>query len=154
MYTPSGRPTWVCLLSEQIWITLLAYQWSHCSGWVPSEWESKTADKIKITIIDNPQLQSLLNLKPLLAAVWTLILTAPIHQASDVMVNFSKSVLIKKQTHVGRPEDEYNFSIFFLIFLGELFLYAPVHCRLLLSGHFWWVSKVPYERVDGSAFLE
>ncbi len=40
-----------------------------------------------------------------LSAVWTLILTAPIHcrgsiDPSDVMLNFSKSDLMKKQTHV------------------------------------------------------
>ncbi len=41
-----------------------------------------------------------------LSAVWTLILTAPIHCRGSigeqviVMLNFSKSVLMKKQTHL------------------------------------------------------
>ncbi len=48
-----------------------------------------------------------------LSAVWTLILTAPIHcrwsiVESDVTLHFSKYVLMKKQTHLhlGWPEDE------------------------------------------------
>ncbi len=61
-----------------------------------------------------------------LSAVWTLILTAPIHCrrsiGEQVMLNFSKSVLIKKQTHLhlGCPEGEYIFNK--LKYLGELFL--------------------------------
>ncbi len=39
-----------------------------------------------------------------LSAVWTLILTAPIHCrgsiGEQVILNFSKSVLMKKQTHL------------------------------------------------------
>ncbi len=44
------------------------------------------------------------------SAVWTLILTAPIHcrgSIGDLMLNFSKSVLSKKQTYLGWPEAEY-----------------------------------------------
>ncbi len=51
-----------------------------------------------------------------LSAVWTLILTAPIHCRGSmgeevIMLNFSKSALMKKQTHLhlGWPEDEYIF---------------------------------------------
>ncbi len=50
-----------------------------------------------------------------LSAVWTLILTAPIHCrgsiAKDLILNFSKSVLMKKQTHqhLGWPEGEGDF---------------------------------------------
>ncbi len=53
-----------------------------------------------------------------LSALWTLILMAPIH----LFTNFSKSVLMKKQTHLhlGSPDGEYIFSQ--LSFLGELFL--------------------------------
>jgi len=66
-----------------------------------------------------------------LSAVWTLILTAPIHcrasiGESDVMLNFSKYVLMKKQTHLhlGWPEDECISSTF--SFLGELlFFFNP-----------------------------
>ncbi len=35
-----------------------------------------------------------------LSTVWTLILTAPIHCNAVLMLNFSKSVLMKKQTHL------------------------------------------------------
>ncbi len=51
-----------------------------------------------------------------LSAVWTLILTAPIHCRASigetVMLHFSKSVPIKKQTHLHLvwPEDEEMFS--------------------------------------------
>ncbi len=49
-----------------------------------------------------------------LSAVWTVILTAPIHcrRTRDVMLNFSRSVLKKKQSHLhfGWPEVEYIFS--------------------------------------------
>ncbi len=51
-----------------------------------------------------------------LSAVWTLILTAPIHcrvsNGEEVMLNFSKSVLMKKQTHLhlGWPESEQIFE--------------------------------------------
>ncbi len=58
-----------------------------------------------------------------LSAVWTLIVTAPIRcRGSIVMLNFTKSVLMKKQTHLhlGWPAGEYVFSIY--IFWGELFL--------------------------------
>ncbi len=57
-----------------------------------------------------------------LSAVWTLILTAPIHcrgsTGEQVMLNFSKSDVMKKQTHLHFrwPEGEYIF------FFGELFL--------------------------------
>ncbi len=58
-----------------------------------------------------------------------LILTAPIHSlqriywsASDVMLNFSKSAPMKKETPppLGRPESKYIFSTF--SFLSKLFL--------------------------------
>ncbi len=64
----------------------------------------------------------------LLSAVWTLILTAPIHcrgsigeQVLEYYVHFSQSVPMKKQTHLhlGYAEGEYIFSKF--SFLGELF---------------------------------
>ncbi len=52
-----------------------------------------------------------------LSAVWTLILTAPIRCNGSisehyVMLNFSKSVLMRKQTHLqlGWPECEYILS--------------------------------------------
>ncbi len=48
-----------------------------------------------------------------LSAVWTLILMAPIHCRGSmgeevIMLNFSKSALMKKQTHLHLrwPEDE------------------------------------------------
>ncbi len=54
----------------------------------------------------------------ILSAVCTLILTAPIHcrvnwWESDVMQNFSKSILMNKQTHLylgSWPEGEYIFQ--------------------------------------------
>ncbi len=59
-----------------------------------------------------------------LSAVWTLILTAPIHcRASitkQVMLHFSKSVPMKKQTHLLWPEGKETLSE--LSFLGELFI--------------------------------
>ncbi len=61
-----------------------------------------------------------------LSAVWTLILTAPIHCrgsiGEQVMLNFFKSVPMKKQTHqhLRCPEGEYIFNKF--LFLGHLFL--------------------------------
>ncbi len=62
-----------------------------------------------------------------LSAVWTLILTAPIHCRASIaeqveMLHFSRSVRMKKQTHLhlGWSEGEYIFSIF--SFSGELFL--------------------------------
>ncbi len=47
-----------------------------------------------------------------LSAVWTLIVTAPIHcRGFIVMLNFSKYVLMKKQTHLHLgPAGEYVFS--------------------------------------------
>ncbi len=60
-----------------------------------------------------------------LSSVWTLFLMAPIHcWASDVLLNLSKSIQIKKQTHlyIGWPEGEYIFSKF--SFFGELFLWG------------------------------
>ncbi len=52
-----------------------------------------------------------------LSAVWTLILTAPIHcrwSTGDLMIHFSKSVLIKTQAHLHLrwPECEYFQQIF------------------------------------------
>ncbi len=63
-----------------------------------------------------------------LSAVWTLILTAPIHCrasiAEAVMCCYISPNLMTKQTHLhlGLPEDEYIFSNF--SFLGEVFLEA------------------------------
>ncbi len=60
----------------------------------------------------------------LLSAVWTLILTAPIHCrasiAEEVMECYISTNLMKKQTHLhlGWPEGEDIFSKF--SFLGEL----------------------------------
>ncbi len=53
-----------------------------------------------------------------LSAVWALILTAPIHCrgsiGEQVMLHFSKSVLMKKQIHLhlGWPQGEYIFVIY------------------------------------------
>ncbi len=53
-----------------------------------------------------------------LSAVWTLILMAPIHCigsiAEQVMLNFSKSVLMKKQTHLHLKVSQFLTNIFFL----------------------------------------
>ncbi len=50
---------------------------------------------------------------------------------SNVMLHFSKSVPMKKQTHLhlGWPEEEYIFSKF--SFLGELLLWIDCHVRNL-----------------------
>ncbi len=72
---------------------------------------------------------------------WTLILTAPIHcrgsnrWASDVMCNFSKSVLMKKQTHLHLewPEDE---SIPFKFHLKHF------NCSILFI--FWWTIPLTF----------
>ncbi len=61
-----------------------------------------------------------------LSAVWTLILTAPIHCRASidekVMQCYISPNLMKKQTHLhlGWPEGEHIFSSF--KFLGELYL--------------------------------
>ncbi len=68
-----------------------------------------------------------------LSAVWTLILTAPIHcrgyigeQVMLNLLNLSKSVQMKKliHLHLGWFEGEhiFNKSFRFYIFFGELFL--------------------------------
>ncbi len=62
-----------------------------------------------------------------LSAVWTLILTAPIHCrgsiAEEVMECYIYPNLMKKHTHLhlGWPEGEHIFSQIFFTFLGELF---------------------------------
>ncbi len=62
-----------------------------------------------------------------LSAVWTLILTAPIHRrgsmGEQVMQYYISQNLMKKQTHlhIGWPESEDILSKF--SFLGELFLF-------------------------------
>ncbi len=59
-----------------------------------------------------------------LSAVWTLILTAPIHCrasiAERVMESYISPNLMKKRTHLGWTEGEHIFSAF--SFLGELFI--------------------------------
>ncbi len=68
-----------------------------------------------------------------LSAVWTLIITAPIHcrgstGAIDVMLHFSRSVLMKKQTdlHLEWPEDKSIFSQFFIFALTIPLMQANV----------------------------
>ncbi len=52
-----------------------------------------------------------------LSDVWTLILTAPIHCISDVMLHFSASVWKKKQTHLhlGCPERTFSADFHFCV---------------------------------------
>ncbi len=67
------------------------------------------------------------NIVMFLSAVWTLILTAPIHCrgsiAEQVMECYISPNLMKKQTHlhIGWPEGEHISSKF--LFLGELFFW-------------------------------
>ncbi len=99
-----------------------------------------------------------------LSAVWTLNLTAPIHSlqrihcwVSDGMLYFSKSVLMKKQTHLHLewPEGEDIFSKFlgwtisFILLLikwerSHMLLFfvtdwVKISCSTCLNCH-WWVS--------------
>ncbi len=80
-------------------ITSLAYQWKLCSEWVPSEWESKQ-------LIKTSHVDSLWIVVMFLSIIWTLICDGThslqrIHQwANDEMLNSSKSVQMKKQTHL------------------------------------------------------
>ncbi len=69
-------------------------------------------------------------------SVWTLILTEPIHyrgSVGDVMLNFSKSVPMKKKTnlHLGWLEGGVNFKQIFI--LSDLFLWdkTPQMNRLI-----------------------
>ncbi len=93
---------------EKFIITLLAHKWIPCSEWVPSEWESKK-------LIKTSQLSTSISdgTHSLQRIYWW---------ENNVMLNFSKSVLIKKQSHLhlGWPEGKYISSKF--SFLGELFL--------------------------------
>ncbi len=61
-----------------------------------------------------------------LSAVWTLILTAPIHCrrsfGDDVVLHFSKYVLRKKQTNLYLGWPEASTFTANVLFLGELFL--------------------------------
>ncbi len=72
-----------------------------------------------------------------LSAVWTLILTAPIHCTGSigeqVMQCYIYPNLMKKQTHLhlGWPEDEYIFSKF--SFLGELFFNVSFLTQYLIK---------------------
>ncbi len=61
-----------------------------------------------------------------LSAVWNIILTAPIHcrgSTGDVILHFSKSVSMKKQTHLHLEwvEGEYILSLFLGGEGGELY---------------------------------
>ncbi len=81
MYSSSGHPRcrWVCFFIrtdlEKFSITSIAHQWIHCNEWVPSEWESKQ----QIFISKDWSVDYLWVIVMFLSAVWTLILTAPIH---------------------------------------------------------------------------
>ncbi len=69
-----------------------------------------------------------------LSAVWTLILTAPIHCRASIsetlMEGYISPNLMKKQTHPDLvwPEGECIFSEF--PFLAELFLYLSENCNI------------------------
>ncbi len=78
---------WVCFSSEQIWLNLALHHL--LSEWVPSEWESKYC-LLAVKMLCSQILM-------FVSAVWTLILTAPIHWASDVMLNFTRSVLTRNK---------------------------------------------------------
>ncbi len=59
------------------------------------------------------------------SAIWSLILTAPIRihwWASDVMLHFSKSVPMKKQTHLPYMLNRLRVHFQQFSFLGKLFL--------------------------------
>ncbi len=70
-----------------------------------------------------------------LSAVWSLILTAPIHCRGSIgvaILDFFISVLMKKQTplHLGWPEDEYILSQVTFIYIAPLTIQIVTkHCR-------------------------
>ncbi len=77
-----------------------------------------------------------------LSAVWTLILTAPIHCRASIdetvmqcWISSEKSVLIKKHILLGWPEGEYIFSklIFWWTIPLNCCIYGSVMYELLLS---------------------
>ncbi len=71
-----------------------------------------------------------------LFAVLPLILMAPIHfRGSTGMLSFSKSVPMKRQTHLGRLEGEciLNGKLQLISFLGEMFVvHQPPKCYLCI----------------------
>ncbi len=141
--SPSGHPR--CKFVK-FSITSLAHQWILCSEWVPSKWESKQLIKATQSSIrfENLLMMDLFLTNMQLSLHETLIVWPDycdvfissldshsdgthslqrIHGwASDVIQNFSKSVQMKKQTHLhhGWSEDKYILSKF--SFLSELFL--------------------------------
>ncbi len=142
MYSPTinSRYIWVCLFIgtdlEKLSIASLARQWIICSEWVPSEWECL----FQINIFS---LHNMLNevtgvwIIMYLSAVWTLILMAPIHcrgWARDVRHIFSKSVLMKKQTHIhlGWTEGE-DISVNYNLFNSFIFYFMNVFQRQQLD---------------------
>ncbi len=88
-----------------------------------------------------------------LSAVWTLILMAPVHCRGSieehVMIDFSKSVLMKKQTHLhlGWPEGEYTFSKF--SFLGVKYYFKRKH----LDSQFTHTKIPVYHEEPGGSIL-
>ncbi len=119
--------------------TSLAHQWIRCSEWVPSEWESKQLIKgsgLKLNCLNNGFVSykyaafhptryylkdwSGVDYCDILSAVWTLILTAPIHCRGPTESKWWNATA----TYLERAS----------FFGGELFLYC-VCCIHLVSGH-------------------
>ncbi len=110
MYSTSGHPRcrWVCFFIrtdlDKFCITSLAHQWIFCSEWVPSEWESKQL----IKTLHKSLIDGLRSIIMYYCDVFISCLdsrsngTHSLHRihlwASDVMLNFSKSVPMKKQS--------------------------------------------------------
>ncbi len=77
---------------------------------------------------------------------WTLILMAPIHfRGSLIMIHFSKSVLMKKQTHLHLwwPEGEY-FFFWQNIPLKELHLTNLKHSAFFIFLVKCWLNESPW----------
>ncbi len=93
-----------------------------------------------------------------LSAVWTLILTAPIHHrgsiGEQVMQCYISPNLMKKQTHqhLAWPEWEQSFSI--LSFQGELFLKCMHMRRTDLCRNGWRLPPHAVQRSHKVIFIE
>ncbi len=72
--------------------------------------------------------------------LFELILTAPIHcRASDVMLNFSKSVLMKKQTHLSRqPFNSIKQNVIFkMLFILRISFFKNCSLKACLGNQKW-----------------
>ncbi len=131
MYLTSGHPRYrrVCFFNAILWIEISYFNHNQRFKLKPSYWRICYKHSFSLHKMLTDGLEWCRLLVMFLSAVWTLILTAPIHcrasNGEQVMQCYISPNLMMKQTHLGWPGGECIFSEFHF---WVNFCFNPVVC--------------------------